>query len=98
MAALWFSISFIWYVSFIKIFPNGPPYRLRDAYHLFFLGVEVLCISYSVHIVYTIVKSIDAMQKKHHDKAYLKMRKAMAIPTAVAMSPSMTSHLGRFKA
>ena len=43
-------------------------------------------------------EEIDAMQKKHHDKAYLKMRKAMAIPTAVAMSPSMTSHLGRFKA
>ena len=58
MAALWFSISFISYVSFIKFFPNGPPYRLKDAYHLFFGGVEVLCIFYSVHIVYTIVKSI----------------------------------------
>ena len=51
-------VSFIPYVSFIKNSKIGPPCRLFHTWLLFFFSFWVLCVFYSIHVVYSGLKSI----------------------------------------
>ena len=50
-------VSFIPYVSFIKNSKIGPPCRLFHTWLLFFSSFWVLCVFYSIRVVYSGLKS-----------------------------------------
>ena len=52
-------VSFIPYVSFIKNSKIGPPCRLFHTWLLFFFSFWVLCVFYSIRVVYSGLKSTD---------------------------------------